>query len=39
VVDYIEIQAPPGRADMPFYVTADWAQRFPPEQIWKLRKQ
>ncbi len=38
VIDYIEIQAPPGRADSPFYVTADWAQRFPSEQVWKLRK-
>jgi SAM-dependent methyltransferase len=38
VLDYIEIQAPAGRLDSPYYMPAEWAQRFPSEQVWKLRK-
>jgi SAM-dependent methyltransferase len=42
VVDFVEIQAPepsPGSgAEMRFFVTADWAHRYPSEQAWVLRK-
>jgi SAM-dependent methyltransferase len=38
VVDYIEIQSPESGPDVNFFVTADWAHRFPSEQVWKLRK-
>lgn len=38
VVDYIEIQAPGPGPEVKFFVTADWAHRFPSEQVWKLRK-
>ncbi len=38
VFDYIEIQAPPSASGTKFTVTADWAQRFPSEQVWRLRK-
>ncbi len=38
VLDYNEIQAPGSAADSPFSVSADWAQRFPSEHVWKLRK-
>jgi hypothetical protein len=38
VVDYLEIQAPEPGPQVNFSVTADWAYRFPSEQVWKLRK-
>ncbi len=38
VVDFIEIQAPEPGPEINFFVTADWAHRFPSEQVWKLRK-
>ena len=40
VVDFIEIQAPPpDQADeVRFFVTAEWAHRYPSEQVWVLRK-
>ena len=38
VVDYIEIQAPAAATGEPFWVSADWAKRFPSEQVWILRK-
>jgi hypothetical protein len=40
VVDFIEIQAPPpDQADeQRFFVTAEWAHRYPSEQVWVLRK-
>jgi SAM-dependent methyltransferase len=38
VVDYIEIQAPEPGPEINFFVTADWAHRFPSEHAWKLRK-
>jgi SAM-dependent methyltransferase len=38
VVDYVEIQAPAPGPEVNDYVTADWAHRFPSEQVWKLRK-
>ena len=39
VEDLIEIQAPEGAAaqDSPF-VTAEWARRWPSEEVWKARK-
>jgi len=38
VVDYVEIQAPAGVGGTPFWVTADWARRYPSEQVWMLRR-
>jgi len=38
VIDYIEIQAPATATGEPYWVSADWAQRFPSEQVWILRK-
>ena len=40
VLDLIEIQAPPGAEDHPFYssVPAAWAKRWPSEEIWVARK-
>jgi hypothetical protein len=33
-----ELQAPVPGPGVRYYVTADWAHRFPAEQVWKLRK-
>jgi SAM-dependent methyltransferase len=38
IEDLIEIQAPPGAATRYPYVTAQWAQRWPSEEVWKARK-
>lgn len=38
VLDFVEIQAPRGGSDVNSFVTADWARRFPSEQVWRLRK-
>ena len=38
VLDYLELQAPQPGAAINFFVTADWAHRFPSEQVWRLRK-
>ncbi len=38
VEDYIEIQSPEPGPEVHDFVTADWAHRFPSEQVWKLRK-
>ncbi|HET6949666.1 MAG TPA: class I SAM-dependent methyltransferase [Acidimicrobiales bacterium] len=38
VEDYIEVRNPTPGPEMPAFVTADWAHRFPSEQVWKLRK-
>ena len=38
VVDYFELQAPPDAEGLRFWVTAEWAKRFPAEQAWILRK-
>jgi SAM-dependent methyltransferase len=35
---YVEIQAPQAGPEMNFYVTADWAHRWPSEQVWRLGK-
>ncbi|MBG7604339.1 MAG: class I SAM-dependent methyltransferase [Actinobacteria bacterium] len=38
VVDYVEIQAPSEESGTKYWVTAEWAKRFPSEQVWTLRK-
>jgi SAM-dependent methyltransferase len=40
ILDLIEIQAPPEAQTHEYYdyVTADWARRWPAEEIWKARK-
>ncbi len=38
IQDLIEIQAPEGSAAPAKYVTADWARRWPCEEVWKARK-
>ena len=38
VVDYHELQAPPNVSVVRFFVSGDWAQRWPSEQVWQLRK-
>ena len=37
VLDYQELQVPEGSPDR-FNVPAAWAQRWPAEQVWKLRR-
>lgn len=38
VVAYHELQAPTGGDEVRFFTTAEWAHRYPSEQIWKVRK-
>jgi hypothetical protein len=38
IIDYIEIQAPESATGTKSTVTADWAKRFPSEQVWRLKK-
>ena len=38
VVDYHELQAPPTVSEVRFWVSGEWAQRWPSEQVWQLRK-
>jgi SAM-dependent methyltransferase len=38
VEDYIEVQSTETGSEVHDYVTADWAHRYPSEQVWKLRK-
>ena len=38
IVDFFELQAPEPGPEIRFTVTADWAHRWPSEQVWKLRK-
>ena len=40
VEDLLELQAPPEAANHPYYdfVSADWARRWPAEEIWVARK-
>jgi SAM-dependent methyltransferase len=38
VLDLVEIQAPEGISTGYDYVTADWARRWPAEQVWRARK-
>lgn len=39
LLDYRELQAPPAAAGDRFGMRAEWAKRWPSEQVWKLRKQ
>jgi SAM-dependent methyltransferase len=38
VVAYHELRAPHRGAEVRFFVTADWANDYPSEQVWNLRK-
>jgi len=38
ILDFLELQAPKPGPQINFTVTADWAHRWPSEQVWKLRK-
>lgn len=38
VEDYVEIQSPRPGPEVVGYASADWAHRWPTEQVWKLRK-
>ncbi len=38
VLDLVEIQAPQDAATTYEFVTAEWAQRWPSEEVWKARK-
>jgi len=38
VDDYLELRAPETVDEERFWIAADWARRFPSEQVWKLRK-
>ncbi|MCP4006514.1 MAG: methyltransferase domain-containing protein [bacterium] len=37
VIDYLELQAPPASPDR-FNTPGSWAERWPAEQVWKLRR-
>lgn len=38
ILDLVEIQAPEGVESRYDFVTADWAHRWPAEEVWKARK-
>lgn len=38
VLDYLEPRPSHGGPDVRFFVTADWARRWPVEQVWRLRR-
>ncbi len=38
ILAYHELQAPEPGEEVRFQVTADWAHRYPSEQIWSMRK-
>ena len=38
VIDYIEVRAPESATGPNETATADWARRFPSEQVWRLSK-
>ncbi len=38
VLDMIELRPPEGAAQVDFWVTPEWARRWPSEEIWKARK-
>lgn len=38
LLDLIEVEAPPGDAEVRFNVPRAWAQRWPSEEIWRARK-
>jgi SAM-dependent methyltransferase len=37
VLDYLELQAP-ARSETKFSIPGEWAQKWPSEQVWKLKK-
>jgi hypothetical protein len=38
IEDLVEMEVPAGATTRYPYVTADWAQRWPVEEVWKARK-
>ena len=38
VLDYLELQAPEDSSKAKFSIPAGWGQKWPSEQVWKLRK-
>ncbi|MBT4522183.1 MAG: class I SAM-dependent methyltransferase [Halieaceae bacterium] len=38
VIDYLELQAPQGASGTQFGIPGEWAEKWPSEQVWKLRK-
>lgn len=38
ILGFDELQAPESGTEVNFFVTADWAHRWPSEQVWRLRK-
>jgi len=38
IEDFYEVQAPADAMGEQFGISADWAQRYPLEQAWRLRK-
>ena len=38
IIDYIEIRAPESATGTNGTVSAEWAKRFPSEQVWRIRK-
>jgi hypothetical protein len=40
ILDLVELFAPPDAADHGYYdyVPAEWAKRWPPEEVWRARK-
>jgi SAM-dependent methyltransferase len=38
VLDFQELRAPESARGQRYFVTADWARRWPAEQVWRLRK-
>ena len=38
VLDFREVQAPRAGPDVRYTVSADWARRWPAEQVWNLRR-
>jgi len=40
ILDLVELQAPPDARTHEYYdfVSAEWAKRWPAEEIWKARK-
>jgi SAM-dependent methyltransferase len=38
ILDFREPRPAVGGSEVNYYVTADWARRWPSEQVWKLRK-
>lgn len=38
VIDYLELGAPPNATEDKFSIPAEWAKKWPCEQVWKLRK-